>query len=164
MANLDIIVVNESKIDASFTQQQFAIEGYHLPYRCDRNAFGGGVMIFVREDIPCREIVLNKDEEKIEGIFIEISTRKQKWLFFGGYCNKKANISNFLSKLGSIIDRNILKYENFLLLGDFNSEITEPSMIEFCETYNLRNLIEGPTCFKIPNNPSSIDLILTNKY
>ena len=37
-------------------------------------------MIFVREDIPCREIVLNKDEEKIEGIFIEISTRKQKWL------------------------------------------------------------------------------------
>ena len=117
MANLDI-VVNESKIDASFTQQQFAIEGYHLPYRRDRNAFGGGVMIFVREDIPCREIVLNKDEEKIEGIFIEISTRKQKWLFFGGYCNKKANISNFLSKLGSIIDRNILKYENFLLLGD----------------------------------------------
>ena len=110
MANLDIIVVNESKIDASFTQQQFAIEGYHLPYRRDRNAFGGGVMTFVREDIPCREIVLNKDEEKIEGIFIEISTRKQKWLFFGGYCNKKANISDFLSKLGSIIGRNIFSF------------------------------------------------------
>ena len=58
MANLDIIVVNESKIDTSFTQQQFAIEGYHLPYRRDRNAFGGGVMIFVRENIPCRDIVL----------------------------------------------------------------------------------------------------------
>ena len=37
-------------------------------------------------------------------------------------------------------------------------------MIEFCETYNLKNLIVDPTCFKNPHNPSSIDLILTNKY
>ena len=164
MGNIDIIVVNESKIDASFTQQQFAIDGYHLPYRRDRNAFGGGIMIFIREDIPCRELIFDNNEEKLEGIFIELSTRKQKWLLFGGYCNKKANINNYLSTLGSVIDRHISKYENLLLLGDFNSEITEPSMIEFCETYNLKNLIVDPTCFKNPHNPSSIDLILTNKY
>ena len=36
-------------------------------------------------------------------------------------------------------------------------------MKDFCETYNLKNLIDEPTCFKIPNNPSSIDLMLTNK-
>ena len=33
----------------------------------------------------------------------------------------------------------------------------------FCEVYNLENLIKSPTCFKNPNNPSSIDVILTNK-
>ena len=37
-------------------------------------------------------------------------------------------------------------------------------MKTFCETYNLTNLIKGPTCFKNPLNPSSIDLILTNKH
>ena len=36
-------------------------------------------------------------------------------------------------------------------------------MGEFRDTYNLRNLIMGPTCFKNPLNPSCIDLILTNK-
>ena len=121
-------------------------------------------MIIVREDIPCREIIRNNEDVKIEGIFLEINTWKRKWLLFGGYCNNKENIDNFLNILGPILNKHISQYENLLLIGDFNSEITEPSMEEFCETYNLKNLIEGPTCFKNPLNPSSIDLILTNKY
>ena len=36
-------------------------------------------------------------------------------------------------------------------------------MREFCDLYNLQNLITRPTCFKNPFNPSLIDLILTNK-
>ena len=36
-------------------------------------------------------------------------------------------------------------------------------MIGFCETYKLRNLVKYPTCFKNPENPSCIDLLLTNK-
>ena len=48
-------------------------------------------------------------------------------------------------------------------MGDFNSELTETEMAEFCETYNLTNLIKEPTCFKNPLNPSSIDVLLMNK-
>ena len=33
-----------------------------------------------------------------------------------------------------------------------------------CETYNLTNLIKDPTCLKSPLTPSSIDMILTNKF
>ena len=36
-------------------------------------------------------------------------------------------------------------------------------MKDFCERYNLENLIKEPTCFKNPNNPSSIDVMLTNR-
>ena len=39
----------------------------------------------------------------------------------------------------------------------------DSSMIGFCETYKLRNLVKHPTCFKNPENPSCIDLLLTNK-
>ena len=31
-----------------------------------------------------------------------------------------------------------------------------------CESYGLKNLIKVPTCYKNPQNPSCIDLILTN--
>ena len=55
-------------------------------------------------------------------------------------------------------------FENFLLLGDFNSEIEESHTKEFCNIYNLNNLITEPTCFKNPLNPSFIDLILTNRH
>ena len=36
-------------------------------------------------------------------------------------------------------------------------------MRNFCNSYSLHSLIKQPTCFKNPENPSCIDLILTNK-
>ena len=54
--NIEILVITESKLDESFPTQQFAIDGFTLAYRCDRNEKGGGVIIYVREDIPCREL------------------------------------------------------------------------------------------------------------
>ena len=37
-------------------------------------------------------------------------------------------------------------------------------MKEFCEVYNLENLIKESTCFKSIPNPTSIDVILINRY
>ena len=54
-------------------------------------------------------------------------------------------------------------YDNFLLLGDFNAEVGEEAMQIFCDSYNFKNLAKLPICYKYPNNPSCIDLILTNK-
>ena len=53
-------------------------------------------------------------------------------------------------------------YESIILVGDFNSEINDNSMNDFCESYNLRSLIRESTCYKNPENPSCIDLFLTN--
>ena len=36
-------------------------------------------------------------------------------------------------------------------------------MKDFCDIYNLENIVIGPTCFKNPFNPSAIDLMLTNR-
>ena len=55
------------------------------------------------------------------------------------------------------------RLEYFISLGDFNCQVEEAAMKSFCETYNLYNQVVGPTCFKNPINPSSIDLMLTNK-
>ena len=53
-------------------------------------------------------------------------------------------------------------YESIILVGDFNSEINDNSMNDFCESYNLHSLIRESTCYKNPENPSCIDLFLTN--
>ena len=49
-----------------------------------------------------------------------------------------------------------------ILLGDFNVEPEEAKMSEFLNMYSLKNLVSQKTCFKNPENPSCIDLILTN--
>ena len=55
------------------------------------------------------------------------------------------------------------KYDNIFIIGDLNSEMSEPSLDVYCQTYNLESIINKPTCFKNPKNPSCIDLMLTNK-
>ena len=71
-------------------------------------------------------------------------------------------IKNHLATLCNSSDLHSSKYKKMLILGDFNVGIDEPHMKSFCETYNLTNLIKQPTCYKNPDNPMCIDLILTN--
>ena len=47
-------------------------------------------------------------------------------------------------------------------MGDFNVEVDNKNMEKCCKNYNLKSLIRVPTCYKNQNNPSCIDLILTN--
>ena len=54
-------------------------------------------------------------------------------------------------------------YDNIIILGDFNSKMSEDVMLNFCSLFSLKNLIKEPTCYKNLDNPSCIDLILTNK-
>ena len=83
--NLDILTIQETKLDSSFPEKQVTIEGYSKPYRLDRNRDGGGVLIYVREDIPSKPLDKHNFTKDVEGLFIEINLRKSKLLLFGGY-------------------------------------------------------------------------------
>ena len=74
--NIDILVITETKIDFSFPKAQFKIEGFSMSFRLDRNRFGGGVLIYVREDIPYEKLTKHKLPADIGGIFIEINLMK----------------------------------------------------------------------------------------
>ena len=50
-----------------------------------------------------------------------------------------------------------------MIKGYFNLEANSITMSVFSDTYNLKNLIKEPTCYKSPNKPSCIDLMLPNK-
>ena len=50
-----------------------------------------------------------------------------------------------------------------MLMGDFNAEPVDATVSDFCEIYNLKQLIKDKTCFKNPAKPTCIDLIMTNR-
>ena len=79
---------------------------------------------------------------------------KRKWeIFF-------EELTNSLSKASE-------SYQHFIILGDFNLDVTNrgaefDKLDEFCDLFNLTNLITCPTCFT-KTLKSITDLILTNK-
>ena len=73
-----------TKLNDTFPVSQFLIHGFHAPYRADRTANGGGLLLFVREHLPTGEIKV-EFSTKIEAIVIEINLKKRKWLLIGSY-------------------------------------------------------------------------------
>ena len=128
---IDILIISETKIDESFSSNQFMIDGYSIPFREDRNSQGGGLLIYVREDIRCKRLKTNNTSGDIEGIFIEVNIRNSKWFLMGGYNPNNDSISYFLSRVSKVMDMYLKDCENIILLGDFNSPITNHTMSEF---------------------------------
>ena len=153
-------MISETKIDCSFPKRQFQIKGFSDPFRIDRNSQGGGILFYAREDIPVK--LLSVENLPTECFYIEINLRKRKWLVCCSYNPHRDKIKDHLNTISANLDLYSSKYEHFLVMGDFNVEIDDKFMSNFCESYNLSSLIKEPTCFKNPENPSCIDLFLTN--
>ena len=54
-------------------------------------------------------------------------------------------------------------YDNVIFLVDFNTCINDNAMKSFCSLNDLTSLIDQPTCYKNPDKPTCIDIILTNR-
>ena len=55
---IDVFMISKTKIGNSFSICQFTMKGYPIPFRLDWTSHGGGILLFVREDTPCKIIKL----------------------------------------------------------------------------------------------------------
>ena len=46
--NFYVLLTTETKIDSSFPEAQFEIDGFTTPYRFDRDYHGGGILLYMR--------------------------------------------------------------------------------------------------------------------
>ena len=76
--NVDVLAISETKLDDSIPAGQFKIPNYASLFRLDQNQNGGGILVFVREDIPVK--FLSSEEKPIAAFFFELNLDKKKWL------------------------------------------------------------------------------------
>ena len=73
---IDVLLMSETKLDEMFPFEQFLISGFTKSLRLDRN---GGIMLFIRDNIPFRLLKRRNLPFNTEALFIEINLRKKKW-------------------------------------------------------------------------------------
>ena len=79
-----------------------------------------------------------------------------------------SNITDFFFELNQILNRAVSKYDNIIIMGDFNIDIDDQKITGFGEPktlmvmFDLTNLIKTKTCITW-GHESLLDIILTNK-
>ena len=127
----------------------------------DRNGNGGGIIIYVGEDITRKMVTKHKFTDDIETLFIEINFQKCKWLLCGLYHPPYQCDQYFFDNLDKAVEV-YSTYEKVSITGDFNALKGEKCLDTFLYQHELKSFNKEGTCYRNPNKPILIDLILTN--
>ena len=57
-------MILETRVNHSFSVGQFLLDGFGTPFRLDRNRNSGGIMLFIRNDIPAK--AFSTDDKSIK--------------------------------------------------------------------------------------------------
>ena len=68
-------------------------------FRKDRNNFGGGLILFVKENIPCKVLNTLRFSEECEIISIDFSISNKNWLLLGIYNPPLQNEASFFEQI-----------------------------------------------------------------
>ena len=118
-STFDLFLIIETKVDDSFPNAQFKMEGYKS-FRKDRDAFGGGLLFYVNEQLNCRSLERCLPNTIIEILPLELRLLNSKWLILGAYKPPSQNEPTYFSEIQKLLTYYRSSYDNILLLGDFN--------------------------------------------
>ena len=121
--NIDICLLSETKIHETFPNQQFNINN-NKTFRRGRTKYGGGLLFYINENIPCMLINDETIPIDIEMIMFEFFVKTTKWL----YKSPSQNKNYFLDILSKVLSKQTCQYENVILIGDFNLIINNKNL------------------------------------
>ena len=78
VGSVNILSITETKIETSFPEGQFEIDGFTTPYRVDKDWHGGGLLLYIRQDIPPKLFINLKISKNLEEVFVELNIHWKK--------------------------------------------------------------------------------------
>ena len=102
-------------------------------------------MLYINDNIPCRPLNEHPKFSDLELLVFELHQCKRKWLFLGIYKPPCQNDIEFLSLINSILDHYLTRYENIILIADFNLYVENTHLEATLENYDLNDPINKPS-------------------
>ena len=134
---MDYVVISETELDESFLNTQFKLNGYEIRARRDRHKHGGGLIEFVRPGFICKRLKnMNLIVVSVSVLSLQIQRKSESVLVYIG-----------LHQMNKVISKALCKYENLIVMGDFNIDIKSSNsdkdkLENFCDYFNLKKEIE----------------------
>ena len=172
---LDLLVISESKIDASFPDSMFHVEGFRL-CRSDRKAGGGGLMVYVRSDICFLRVKQFKGLSshnlcnfRTESVTLKVKIGKNWITVVGIYRPPSVPLSTWTNELSALSEATSTLTNTVFYAGDFNADLLAPDkrpkagrrLLDLLDIYDLHCVINKATR-KTKSSETLLDLILTN--
>ena len=117
-SKLDVIMVSESWLNENISSQLVNFPGFKL-YRNDRTSRGGGVCMYIRENIQTK-IIHSSTNSILEFLCIELYNGNDKCLLVVMYCPPCTFKEEHLKELEDTLLRLGSKYADIRIGGDFN--------------------------------------------
>ena len=127
-------------------------EHFDSPYRKDRTNHGGGVLVYLSNDLfhkrkPELEVFCN------ESIWVEIKARNESVLL-GVFYSPRTLDANFLDGLNRNIEKALEISTNVIVLGDLNEDLLNPNVHGLKDVMILNSLVN------VVSDPTRINALL----
>ena len=143
-------MTSETKLDDTFPHASYHLNNFSNPYRLERNYHCDGVLVFIRDNISSNLVKLDQKFASIESLLIKLElSKKNKWYLSYSYNPNKDNTKQHLSNISKGLDELNSKYDNILIIDVLNSEMSEPTLDQFCQTYNSESTVNKQLVSKI---------------
>jgi exonuclease III len=165
-AKIDILCLTETWLDESVLDSDILIDGYML-FRKDRGGRGGGVAIYVRDNINFidRSVTLHNG---VEAVLVEIVSRTKNPNILLTCMYRPPNCSaDIFDNIVDYIEKLFSENKEVVILGDLNydykfDETLSENPIHLIENlFGMKQLVQSPT--RVSKNSSTLlDVILTS--
>ena len=122
----DIITISESHLHQGIGNDVFTIPGFHEILRKDRDGNGGGVAMYIRENIAYKRHY-EFESALVEALWVSVQTIQRKVLLCS--CYRPPNRTDFWDDFDAIVDhvKQSNTYQYMFILGDLNVDLSSTS-------------------------------------
>ena len=163
----DILAINESKIDPTIRDSEIYINNYSI-VRFDRNRFGGGVALHIKNTTPYTE---RKDlvPDNLEMICVEINRQHSRPFLITTWYRPPNSELDIFNNFELFLFKCDMENKELIIVGDLNCHVNKVPLDSpthklqtLSSLYQLTQVINDPT--RVTETTSTLmDLILTNK-
>ena len=141
---VEILVINETKINKSHDDKLFENPHYHF-YRRDREENqGGGIAVYIRKTLKVKSLIIHKDIEMISFTVKLLNNRNISVLAI--YRPEAITSEIFFPIIEKRISELHKSSDDIMIVGDINFDmLVDNKLADFCNTHGFGNTIKTGT-------------------